>query len=505
MTNPTSNFGWQMPTPTDLVTDLPADFEVFGQAVDTSMADLKGGTTGQILSKATNTDMDFTWITNDVGDITAVTVTAPITGGGTSGSVGIGISAASTSASGAVQLSDSTSTTSSVLASTPTATKAAYDLAAAATPKSTFTAKGSIAAATAASTPANLTVGSNGTMLVADSATATGLNYIPNTAGAKNGLINSAFDVSQRGTTITGISTDNTYTADRWYVTRGGNLDYALKTVAGGNNPPANFDSYGQYINQTAANAFITVQQTLETKDSLRFAGVTCTLSFYARATANTTKSKSITASIGYNTTADTKINTLVGTTTFTTSFGTAATDWTYCTLTVGIPSTAKTAGVYFVQQPVGGLAVGDGFEITGVQLERSAVATAFQRNSGTTQAELAACQRYYYRAVIDAVGGRLGSGYVNSTIELNLTVPFPIPMRTKPTALEQTGTATDYQVLTTGNTITTCNAVPIISTSTQAMQGVVSLQVAAGLIAGQAGTMRVATANAYLGWSAEL
>jgi hypothetical protein len=65
MSNPTSNFNWQMPTATDLVTDLPADFEVFGQAVDTSLADLKGGTTGQLLSKATGTDMDFTW-TNPV-------------------------------------------------------------------------------------------------------------------------------------------------------------------------------------------------------------------------------------------------------------------------------------------------------------------------------------------------------------------------------------------------------------------------------------------------------
>ncbi len=65
MTNPTSNFGWQMPTSTDLVTDLPADFEVFGQAVDTALADLKGGTTGQVLAKASGTNMDFTWIEQD--------------------------------------------------------------------------------------------------------------------------------------------------------------------------------------------------------------------------------------------------------------------------------------------------------------------------------------------------------------------------------------------------------------------------------------------------------
>ena len=63
MANPTSNFGWQMPTNTDLVKDLPADFEVFGQAIDTDLADLKGGTTGQVLSKTSGTDLDFTWVT----------------------------------------------------------------------------------------------------------------------------------------------------------------------------------------------------------------------------------------------------------------------------------------------------------------------------------------------------------------------------------------------------------------------------------------------------------
>jgi len=87
MANPTTNFGWVMPTSTSLVTNLPADFNTFGQGVDTTMAQLKGGTTGQILSKTSATDMAFTWITNDVGDITAVTAGTGISGGGTSGAV----------------------------------------------------------------------------------------------------------------------------------------------------------------------------------------------------------------------------------------------------------------------------------------------------------------------------------------------------------------------------------------------------------------------------------
>lgn len=85
------------------------------------------------------------WVdVSNPGDITAVNVTSPITGGGSSGAVTIGIDAASTTVAGAVQLSDSTSTTSSVLASTPTATKSAYDLANAAIAKSVVTTAGDI-------------------------------------------------------------------------------------------------------------------------------------------------------------------------------------------------------------------------------------------------------------------------------------------------------------------------------------------------------------------------
>jgi LysM repeat protein len=51
------------------------------------MSELLGGTTGQVLSKTSNTNMDFTWVTPQVGDITAVTAGTGITGGGTSGAV----------------------------------------------------------------------------------------------------------------------------------------------------------------------------------------------------------------------------------------------------------------------------------------------------------------------------------------------------------------------------------------------------------------------------------
>jgi hypothetical protein len=91
MANPTTNFGWQMPTATDLVTDLPADFEVFGQAVDTDFVDLLGGTTGQILSKTTDTDLDFTWVNGGMSNpMTTTGDTIYSSSGSTPARLGIG-------------------------------------------------------------------------------------------------------------------------------------------------------------------------------------------------------------------------------------------------------------------------------------------------------------------------------------------------------------------------------------------------------------------------------
>ena len=61
----TSNFGWTTPADTDLVKDGAAAIRTLGNGIDTSFLDLKGGTTGQVLSKASNTDLDFTWSSVD--------------------------------------------------------------------------------------------------------------------------------------------------------------------------------------------------------------------------------------------------------------------------------------------------------------------------------------------------------------------------------------------------------------------------------------------------------
>jgi hypothetical protein len=84
----TTNFNWVTPADTDLVKDGAAAIRTLGNGIDTSLVDLKGGTTGQILTKNSNTDLDFVW-SSETGDISAVVAGTGISGGGTSGSVTI--------------------------------------------------------------------------------------------------------------------------------------------------------------------------------------------------------------------------------------------------------------------------------------------------------------------------------------------------------------------------------------------------------------------------------
>ena len=67
MATTTPNFGWSVPTSSDLVKNGATAIETLGDSIDASLVDLKGGTTGQVLAKATGTDMDFTWTTPSAG------------------------------------------------------------------------------------------------------------------------------------------------------------------------------------------------------------------------------------------------------------------------------------------------------------------------------------------------------------------------------------------------------------------------------------------------------
>lgn len=188
MANPTTNFGWVMPTSTSLVTNLPADFNTFGQGVDTSMAQLKGGTTGQILSKTSATDMAFTWITPNPGDITGVTAGTGISGGGTSGDVTITNSMATAMTTKGDLVPATGSGTFSRLAIGTNGQVLTADSTAATGMKwntslaSPLTTKGDIW--TYSTTDARLAVGTNGQTLVADSTTSTGLKWATASAGA---------------------------------------------------------------------------------------------------------------------------------------------------------------------------------------------------------------------------------------------------------------------------------------------------------------------------------
>ena len=105
MATTTPNFGWAVPTSSDLVKNGAAAIETLGDSIDASLVDLKGGTTGQVLAKASGTDMDFTWTTSSSGMTNPMTTTGDTiysSSGSTPARLGIGSSGQVLTVSGGV-------------------------------------------------------------------------------------------------------------------------------------------------------------------------------------------------------------------------------------------------------------------------------------------------------------------------------------------------------------------------------------------------------------------
>ena len=454
MSNPTTPFSWQMPTATDLVTDLPADFEVFGQAVATSMADLLGGTSGQVLAKNSNTDMDFVWVTSD--DANAIQNTI-------------------------------------------------------------VDAKGDLIGATAADTPARLAVGTNGQVLTADSTAATGLAWAtassgPTYVGCNNFVINGGFDIWQRGTSFTGTSPY--YNADRWNGARAGaaaGATWSQQAITGDlGTTPAQGVLYSLRVARDSGNASTAVIQTangFESANSIPLAGQTVVMSFFAKKGANFSAASSALAVklvTGTGINQNYLIAGFTGSANAISTTATLTTSWQRFQYSATLPTTATEVALDFAYTPVGTAGAADNFEITGVQLEIGSVATQFGRAGGSYGGELSLCQRYYFRSTSDATNPAniYASGTGTAATSGRFGLQVPVTMRTTPTSL-------DYANLAMSDSVNSQTAITALALATnQIWNNVCGLNAttASGITTYRPYFLIAnANANAYVGLSAEL
>jgi hypothetical protein len=346
--------------------------------------------------------------------------------------------------------------------------------------------------------------------------------------GFRNRIINGGMVIDQRnaGAAVNGIAS-SIFITDRWaYFTNATagafNAGQNLNSVT----PPAGFTKYlGFQVASTqtpsGSNAYFFGQKI----EGFNVADLgwgasgakSITISFWVRSSVtgthsgnvqNTSNARSYIFSytISSANTWEQKSITIAGDTT-----GTWPTDNTaglimYFNLGCG-SSIATTAGSWNAAQYIGvtgGVSVVSNasatFYVTGVQLEVGSVATPFERRDYGR--ELAMCQRYYWK-ITGSTNVPFGSGFNSSTTQNEIVTFFPVEMRTAPTALEQSGTASHYRVRH-ANTDTTCSAVPTFQNASNWLAWSASI-VASGLTAGQGSFLRSNNASAYLAWSAEL
>jgi hypothetical protein len=246
-------------------------------------------------------------------------------------------------------------------------------------------------------------VGNNGETLVADSSTSTGLRYTAGTVQA-NPVLNSAFQVWQRGTT-SADSAGSPYTADRWQLSRSSSSGATVTRQVTNDTTNLPFIQYCARVQRnstTTGTNIIYFSQTFESANSIPFVGKTVTVSFYARSGANySSASSALTTGLFSGTGTDQSIvSGFTGQATVGSVTSTLTTTWQRFSLTATVAATATQLAIVSNYSPSGTAGANDYYEITGVQLDIGSVALPFRTYAATIQGELAACQRYYEACV---------------------------------------------------------------------------------------------------------
>ena len=332
--------------------------------------------------------------------------------------------------------------------------------------------------------------------------TAVGASNVPTLS---NPVLNSAFQVWQRGTSIAVAASSIPYTADRWQIATGVNEAFTVSRQATGdttNLPNIQYCARVQRNSGQTGTTAISFVQSFESINSIPFAGKSVVFSFYARAGANFSGvSATVRGVLATGTGTDQNRLTAVytGETQPIIQDAILTTTWQRFTGTGTVPATATEMGIVFTSTPTGTAGTNDYFEITGVQLELGSIATPFDTYATTIQGELAACQRYYWRN--SAAYGSIGIIQQQTTTLAGTVVPFPVQMRTVPTLDANSGT--NYFVVKTLNTTNT-----ISSAWTLDVASLTSSEIyitTPTTVAGSAGFAYLNNTSAYIGFSAEL
>ena len=252
--------------------------------------------------------------------------------------------------------------------------------------------------------------------------------------GGQNAIINGAFDIWQRGTSFTGTAAQNTaYQSDRWKSENNSTtgLTISQQIFTPGTAPQAGYE--GQYFYRYAATSASSVHGFGQPIEDVRtLAGQTITLSFWAKASSSFTLTTILTQIFGSGGSSAVDISTSI----------TIGTSWTRYTWTTTLGSmNGKTIGtnsslnLRFLNLTNATFTL----DFWGVQLEAGSVATPFKRNAPSIQAELAACQRYYWRSSTNTSSNPytiVATGSATSTTNVMCVLNVPVTMRITPSSV---------------------------------------------------------------------